>query len=262
MSGLREACIAIARDAAGAILEVYTRDFEVIAKADESPVTAADIAAHRIIQDGLKALEPDTPLLSEEGRHAPWEVRKAWRRYWLIDPLDGTREFVKRNGEFTVNIALVEDGEPVLGIVLAPVGGDCFHAERGRGAFLRTAGGDAALASRRPAGDPLHVAASRSWRDPRVERMLAHVPGAECVGIGSSLKFCRIAEGRVDLYPRFGATCEWDTAAGQCVLEEAGGGVFATSGERLAYNTRESLVNPDFVAVGDPALRWRDWLDG
>ncbi|MFC4729619.1 3'(2'),5'-bisphosphate nucleotidase CysQ [Coralloluteibacterium thermophilus] len=262
MSALREAVVAVAREAAAAILAVYREDFEVMSKADRSPVTEADLAAHRIIRDGLAALDPALPLVSEEGAKADWEERRGWRRYWLVDPLDGTREFVKRNGEFTVNIALIEDGVPVLGTILAPVTGECVFAERGQGAFLRDGEGDVELATRRDPGPPLRVAASRSHRDPRVDALLARMPDRETIGLGSSLKFCRIAEGRIDVYPRFGTTCEWDTAAGQCIVEAAGGGVYALDGSPLRYNTRESLKNPDFVAVGDPGLPWREWFDG
>ena len=259
----REACIATAREAGEAILEVYAQDFAVETKADHSPLTAADLAAHRIIAMRLAELTPHLPLLSEEGSQIPWSVRRQWPRYWLIDPLDGTREFVKRNGEFTVNIALIENGVPVLGVVLAPALNYLVHAQRGLGCWLRQAdGSDLALTTRNPAAIPLRVAASRSHLDTRTQQVLAAMGEHERVGLGSSLKFCRLAEGRMDVYPRFGPTSEWDTAAGQCVLESAGGVVLDLVGAPFRYNRGESLLNPDFIALGDPNLPWRHWVDG
>ena len=256
----RERCIALAREAGDAIMKVYAQDFSIQTKDDDSPLTAADLASHRIILDGLTALTPDIPVVSEEAAEIPWETRRAWTRSWLVDPLDGTREFVKKNGEFTVNIALIEDGVPVMGVVYAPALDYLVHAERGVGAFLRDAGEDVAIASTRPAAAPLRVAASRSHLDARTQALLERVGEHERLGLGSSLKFCRIAEGRVDFYPRFGPTSEWDTAAGQCVLEAAGGAVLRTDGAALDYNRKESILNPDFLALGDPELPWREWL--
>ena len=262
MIGLREACIELSLAAGAAILEVYAEDFPVEMKADDSPLTQADLASHRIIVAGLHALAPDIPVLSEEGADIPWSVRRTWNRHWLVDPLDGTREFVKKNGEFTVNIALIENGRPVLGVVYAPVFDYLLHAEAGAGAFLRLPGGDVGAFSRRPATAPLRVAASRSHLDPRTAAALGRMGETERHGLGSSLKFCRIAEGRMDVYPRFGPTSEWDTAAGQCVLEAAGGAVLRLDGTPLVYNRKENILNPDFIALGDLGLPWRDWLDG
>ena len=256
----RERIIALAREAGEAIMRVYAQDFAVETKDDDSPLTAADMAAHRIIVAGLTALTPDIPVLSEEDAGIAWETRRTWTRLWLVDPLDGTREFVKKNGEFTVNIALIEDGESTLSVVHAPALDYLVHAERGVGAFLREAGTDVPIASTRPAAAPLRVAASRSHLDARTQGVLARLGEHERLGLGSSLKFCRIAEGRIDFYPRFGPTSEWDTAAGQCVLEAAGGVVLETSGDRLTYNRKPSILNPDFLALGDPDLPWRDWL--
>lgn len=257
----RERVIALARDAGAAIMQVYAQDFAVETKDDNSPLTAADLAAHNIIVAGLAALTPDIPILSEEAADIPWDTRRAWSRLWVVDPLDGTREFVKKNGEFTVNIALVEDGVSVLGVVYAPALDYLVHGERGIGAFLRDDDGDIALSTLRPAAAPLRVAASRSHLDERTKRALERLGDHERLGLGSSLKFCRIAEGRVDFYPRFGPTSEWDTAAGQCVLEAAGGAVIDTHGAALVYNRKESILNPDFLALGDTNMPWRDWLD-
>ena len=258
---LREGIIAIAREAAGAILAVYDGAFAVEHKADASPLTAADLAAHRCIVEGLERLSPEIPILSEESAEdVPAMVRRQWRRLWLVDPLDGTREFVKRNGEFTVNIALIDDGVPVLAVVQAPVTGALWHAQHGRGAFRREGNSDIALQTRRPARAPLRVAASRSHRDPRSELVMQRIGDCEPAALGSSLKFCALAEGGMDVYPRFGATSEWDTAAGQCVLEAAGGVVIDPRGGALRYNQRDTILNGDFLALGDPDLPWRSWL--
>ena len=261
--GLREGVIAIARDAADAILAVYAGTFEVEHKADASPVTAADLAAHHRIVDGLHALTPDVPVLSEESAHlVPLRQRRGWQRFWLVDPLDGTREFVKRNGEFTVNIALVEDGVATFGVIQQPVTGAVWHGGPGQGAWHREGLSERALGVHRPAHAPLRVAASRSHRDPRTVALMARIGDTEAIGLGSSLKFCRLAEGRMDVYPRFGPTSEWDTAAGQAILEGAGGRVLDPSGRPFRYNQRDTLLNGDFIALGDPDLPWRAWLGG
>ncbi|HET6604051.1 MAG TPA: 3'(2'),5'-bisphosphate nucleotidase CysQ [Xanthomonadaceae bacterium] len=257
---LRERAIELALQAGEAIMQVYALDFEVERKDDDSPITQADRAAHTIIVQGLRADDADTPVLSEESAEVAWEVRRHWRRYWLVDPLDGTREFVKRNGEFTVNIALIEDGEPTMAVIYAPAIHYLAHADREAGAFVRDDGRDIAVSSRRPAPTPPRVAASRSHRDARTQAVLERIGPCELLGLGSSLKFCRIAEGRADLYPRFGPTSEWDTAAGQCIVEAAGGRVLCTDGTPLRYNATSSLLNPDFLALGDPDLPWRDWI--
>ena len=260
MPELRHRCIELALAAGAAILDIYRQDFSVETKGDDSPLTAADLASHRILVEGLQALTPDVPVLSEESAQLPWSTRQAWTRYWLVDPLDGTREFIKKNGEFTVNIALIENGEAVLGVVYAPALDYLLHAERGVGAFLRDGERDIAILTRTPAEAPLRVAASRSHLDERTAAALQRMGEVERFGLGSSLKFCRIAEGRVDVYPRFGPTSEWDTAAGQCVLECAGGAVLRLDGSRLSYNTKDSLLNPDFIALGDAELPWKSWL--
>jgi len=258
---LREGAIALAHDAAAAILAVYEHAFEVERKSDASPLTAADMAAHHILVAGLEALTPDIPVLSEEAAEdATWNTRRGWNRLWLVDPLDGTREFVKRNGEFSVNLALIEDGEVIFGVVQAPVTGELWHGTRGGPAFVRDANGERIARSRRPATAPLRVAASRSHRDERTDAFIARMGHVEPIGLGSSLKFCRLADGGLDVYPRFGPTSEWDTAAGQMVLECAGGIVVDRKGRPLRYNQRDTLLNGDFLAVGDPDLPWRDWM--
>jgi len=256
-----EAVIELVRQAGAAILGVYASDFAVEHKDDRSPLTAADRAAHAVLDAGLAALPPGLPVLSEESAAIDWEVRRGWDRYWLVDPLDGTREFVKRNGEFTVNVALVEHGEPVFGVVQAPVSGELWWGGRRHGAFRREAdGSDTPLRSARPAPARLRVAASRSHLDARTQALLDRLGEHDRLGLGSSLKFCRLAEGRADVYPRFGPTSEWDTAAAQAVLEGAGGCVIDSDGQPLRCNRKASLLNGDFLALGDPALPWRDWL--
>jgi 3'(2'), 5'-bisphosphate nucleotidase len=266
-ASLRESVIALACDAARAILAVYGEDFDVERKTDASPLTQADLASHRCIVDGLARLTPDIPVLSEEAEHkvAP-ELRRQWRRLWIVDPLDGTREFVKRNGEFSVNIALVEDGIATWGVIQAPVTGVIWHGGAQGGACRRERidAADRPLHVRTGATPPLHVAASRSHRDGRSEAFIDAMRtrgDVEQLNLGSSLKFCRIAEGMLDLYPRFGPTCEWDTAAGQAILEGAGGHVVDPRGRPLRYNVRDTLLNGDFIAVGDPRLPWREWTD-
>jgi len=260
-TALRETVIAIAQDAAAAIMDVYASPFDVEIKSDRSPVTAADLAANQVILRGLGQLTPDLPVLSEESAQVPWEVRRHWGAYWLVDPLDGTREFVKRNDEFSVNIALIYQGAPAFGVVLAPVSGVAWHAMRGELAYRRDGIHDSVLRTRTPALPPLQVAASRSHRSPQTEALLARMGDIDVVAQGSSLKFCRLAEGTLDVYPRLGPTAEWDTAAGQCVLHAAGGAVLsAATGKPFRYNRRETLLNGDFIALGDTRLPWRTWI--
>jgi 3'(2'), 5'-bisphosphate nucleotidase len=269
LAELARGCCAIARTAGRAILEVYDGDFAVERKQDNSPLTAADLAAHRAILSGLQVLTPRIPVLSEESaEQAAWSVRRQWARYWLVDPLDGTREFVKRNGEFTVNIALIHEHRPVLGVVYAPVLDEMFWGWQGGHAFASTPvqpgfpqSGKVELRTR-SRGMPLLVAGSRSHADPRTLAALDKLGPHELKPLGSSLKFCRAAQGQADLYIRYGLTSEWDTAAGQCVLEQAGGGVTDMSGAPLRYNTKDSLLNTDFLAFGDSSVAWAALIAG
>lgn len=248
----------IARAAGEAILAIYHSDFAVQTKADASPLTAADLAAQQVIMTGLAALDPVLPVLSEEARALAWSERQHWSRYWLVDPLDGTREFIKRNGEFTVNIALIDRHQSVLGVVLAPVSGELYVAECGHGAWLQArAGGDWQRIHTRALAQPPILAGSRSHgslQDDMLQGLLG--AGYQRIPLGSSLKFCLIARGAADVYLRLGPTSEWDTAAAQCVLQEAGGAVMDRDGEHFSYNRGESLLNPEFIAVGDRAIDW------
>jgi 3'(2'), 5'-bisphosphate nucleotidase len=246
-------------DAAGReIMRIYETGFNVTLKDDRSPLTEADLAAQRVIGAGLAALTPDIAMLGEESAPQASAQRHAWRALWLVDPLDGTREFVKRNGEFTVNIALIEDHEPVLGIVAAPARGVLYAAARGCGAFRRDADGTRAPIAASPhAASPLRVLGSRSHGDARTEALLVRLGAQLRLSIGSALKFGLLAEGQADLYLRCGPTSEWDTAAGQALLTEAGGCVVDLSGAPLRYNARDGLINPSFLAYAD---RSRDWV--
>lgn len=260
-SSLLYPVLAIARQAGREILEVYRSDFAVELKADRSPLTAADRASHAVIARELARLTPDVPVWSEESAAADLAGRSRWQRFWLVDPLDGTREFVKRNDEFTVNIALVEGHEPVLGVVHVPAFDRDYFGARGAGAFRR----DGAAAPRMigvclPARDPARVVGSRSHGRPLLDRFLGRLGPHELLAMGSSLKFCLVAEGAADVYPRFGPTSEWDTAAAQAVVEAAGGRVIDLEGQPLRYNCREDALNPWFIAFGDPDRDWTAYV--
>lgn len=262
LAGLLEPVAALAQQAGEKILAVYNSDeFSVEEKSDNSPLTAADLASHHAIVEGLAALTPDTPILSEESASLPYAERSAWQRYWLVDPLDGTREFIKRNGEFTVNIALIEDGVAVLSVVHVPVTGISYLACKGQGAFKQEAAGERrAIKVRKLGAGPLMVVGSRSHRGDSLNAFLGRLGDHEMVGMGSSLKLCLVAEGVADIYPRLGPTSEWDTAAAQCVVEQAGGFVTDTAMQPLRYNTKDSLLNPFFLVFGDDSRDWSVYL--
>ena len=247
---LLDRLVAIARTAAAAIMEVYATDFAVADKSDATPVTEADRRAEALILPGLASLAPGAQIVSEESWSANGAPVAA-ERCWMVDPLDGTREFIARNGEFTVNIALVEGGAPVAGVVLAPATGQAFAGAVGAGAFVEDASARRkAIACRAPPRAGLTVVSSRSHGDrERLEDFLAGRVVAERLILGSSLKFCRVASGEADLYPRFGRTMEWDTAAGHAVLRAAGGRVTDLAGAELRYG-KPGLANPPFVATG------------
>ena len=252
----------LARSAGAAILAVYRRDFDVELKDDRSPLTEADLASHHLLVDGLSALSPSLPVLSEESaEQIPASERLRWSRYWLVDPLDGTREFVKRNDEFTINIALIEDHQPVFGLVYAPALDELAWALRGQGAWLLRNGERVALHARRVPASPV-IAISRSHASAQTQAVLDAIGTHETLAAGSALKFIRLAQGVADLYPRMGPTSEWDTAAGQCVLEEAGGRLLDFAGVPFHYNRGDSLLNPGFLAFGDDAADWPQRLRG
>ncbi|HHH49308.1 MAG TPA: 3'(2'),5'-bisphosphate nucleotidase [Gammaproteobacteria bacterium] len=253
--------IDLAADAGERILEVYQTDFDITQKEDDSPLTAADMAAHNAIVAGLSILTPELPILSEESAKIPFEERKQWQTYWLVDPLDGTREFIKRNGEFTVNIALIDRHESILGVIYAPVSGLTYYAARGHGAYKRIKDGEATrIHTRKKEPGRTTVAGSRSHRGDSLKAFLAHIGEHDIVSMGSSLKSGLVAEGKADIYPRLGPTSEWDTAAAHCIVDEAGGRITKTDLSPLRYNTKESLLNPEFLAVGDPDYDWVRFL--
>ena len=258
----------IAREAGEVILSIYNRSapLAVEHKSDTSPLTEADLAAHELIQSSLTLLTPDIPVLSEESSPEQIAERRQWRCYWLVDPLDGTKEFIKRNGEFTVNIALIEDHQPTLGVVYAPAIQTLYAGCAKTGTAIKSRdGGKPSNLKARPLAPfrPLTLVVSRSHRDSAIDRYIDRVrqlvPVSE-TPMGSSLKLCLIAEGIADLHLRIGPTSEWDTAAAQAVLEAAGGELRDLNDQPLRYNSREGLINPDFFAVGDRDFEWQRCL--
>jgi 3'(2'), 5'-bisphosphate nucleotidase len=268
--------LTLAKEAGDAILEVYhSASPDVQQKSDNSPLTKADLASHHIIVDGLSKLTPDIPILSEEASDIAYEVRSQWKTYWLIDPLDGTKEFINRNGEFTVNIALIDNKEPVLGVVYVPVKGEFYYASKGDGAFSALRHSRSSLRHSRGGGNPeissddtqstpinvaqreavgeVRVVVSRSHAGPETQAYLQKLEAdgftINALSIGSSLKLCYVANGTAHVYPRFGPTMEWDTAAGHAVLVAAGGSVSTLEGAPLAYG-KAGFRNPHFLARG------------
>jgi 3'(2'), 5'-bisphosphate nucleotidase len=255
--------IMIARETGEEILHYYNgeRDCEVMEKPDTTPLTEADLAANGVVVESLELLTPEIPVLSEESDIPPFEVRQSWETYWLVDPLDGTLEFIHHNGEFSVNIALIHRQEPILGVIYAPVDDLLYYASRGHGAYKRVEN-QPPRAIRCRALDPecLTIASSRSYASPAVQAFITKLGHHELIIKGSSLKSCLVAEGLADLYPRLGPTSEWDTAAAQCVVEEAGGRITDTQMRPLRYNTKESLLNPQFFVFGRESRDWSEFL--
>ena len=257
---LTRAVVDIARQAGAEILKIYESDFAVETKTDDSPLTAADRAAHECIVAALLQLTPDIPVWSEESAEIDVAERSGWPVFWLVDPLDGTKEFIKRNGEFTVNIALINGNEPVMGVVHVPVTRRDYLGYVGGGAFVIDDGGDPRpISVSRTAETPVRVVGSRSHRGDSLEAYLDWIGPHVMVPMGSSLKLCLVAAGVADVYPRLGPTSEWDTAAAQAVVEAAGGRVIDLSGQRLLYNTKAEVLNPFFIVLGDDS---RDWAAG
>ena len=255
----------IARAAGEAIMEVYRGHIEVERKDDNSPLTVADLAANHVIQSNLGKLSPEIPVISEESAAMDFSVRSNWRRYWLVDPLDGTREFIKRNDEFTVNIALIEEGSPVLGVVYAPALALMYSASAETGAMRQQGTAEPTLIRARSLnGSQPIIAGSRSHSDHKMQIFLQKISEKfgppMVIPMGSSLKICLVAEGGADVYPRLGPTSEWDTAAAQAVLECAGGSLVDLHGQPLRYNTKDSLLNPEFFACGVSPPAWHEFL--
>lgn len=273
-TSLLNTVVAACRVAGEAILAVYERSegFEVDHKADDSPLTEADLAAHHVLVDVLEGLLDGVPVLSEESSLPPYSERSQWQRYWIIDPLDGTKEFVKRSGEFTVNVALVDNGVPVLGVVHVPVLGVTYTGLQvggDAGAYKHTTAGMQPIASRPMQGrgsvaEPVIVVASRSHGAGAVADLMQQVSQrlgqVNTNNMGSSLKLCLVAEGAADIYPRLAPTCEWDTAAAQAVVEAAGGRVVDTNHRTLRYNQKDEILNPYFLVLGDSGFDWKGTL--
>lgn len=259
----------IAREAGAEILSIYSRvdDYKVAYKADNSPITEADRRANSLITRALSQLSYGLPILSEESEKIPFCERQAWRDYWLVDPLDGTREFIKRNGEFTVNVGLIRNGLPEVGVVHVPVSGVTYLGKRGAGAW-RVESDDSVKeikASRlNPSYERVRIAASRSHKNDSLENLIQNISvkfkDTEVVSMGSSLKICLLAEGEADLYPRLSPTSEWDTGAAHAVLLASGGEIFDKTFQPLKYNQKEELLNPHFYAVADKNFKWEKLL--
>lgn len=265
LTALVASIVRIAGDAGVKILELYddSTDLDVSSKHDNTPLTEADLAANQVIIDKLSEIKPSFPILTEESCCIPFDERHEWSTYWLVDPLDGTREFIKHSGEFSVNIALIDNGSPVLGVVHAPVLDVTYWACRGFGAWKQHAGKPPVNIKVRTASESC-VTVTRSsapLTGGPLQRFLNKLGQYKIVSMGSALKSCLVAEGSADLYAKLGPTCEWDTGAAQCIVEEAGGHVTDTQMNDLRYNTKDSLLNPHFFVFGAGDRNWSDYLE-
>lgn len=259
--------ISIARSAGQLILDIYeNKSYEAFTKIDDTPVTSADLAAHKLVTERLKELTPDIPVLSEEAADISLTTRETWQRYWLVDPLDGTQEFIARSGDFATVIALVEHHQPVMGVVYGPVSGVTYYAYKGKGAWkIPDMSESLRIHSHKHElpGQSIAIAISRRQDINQITQCLNAQWNYELVPLGSAaLKACLVAEGAVDCYLRLGPTGEWDTAATQCIVEEAGGRILDTQLTPLSYNERDTLENPNFIVLGDADLPWHEILTG
>lgn len=232
--------------------------FAIKSKQDNSPVTEADWQAHTHIEEALNRLTPHIPQLSEESRQIPYTTRSLWNEYWLIDPLDGTKEFIAGTAEYTINIALIRHGVPIMGVIHAPVLEESYAAIKGQGCYSYDSSSKVTRLITRPWVNqkPILLLSRRHHSVSMQQKLLEEIGEFDELSAGSSLKFCLLAAGKADAYPRLEPTSEWDTAAGQCILEEAGGAVLDLHGQPLRYNTKESLLNPSFIAVADATHDW------
>lgn len=248
----------ISVDAGEVILNYYNENVDVIYKDDESPLTKADLASHKIITDSIKKITPDIPILSEE-EFIDWKIRKKWKKYWLIDPLDGTKEFIKKNDEFTVNIALIENNRPILGVIYTPALNELFYSIKNFGSYkiftkkkLNTLKEAKRISINKKKSNKIKIVGSRSHSNPKLDKWVnKNFNEFDILQKGSSLKFCLIAEGSADIYPRFGPTSEWDIAAGHIILEEAGGKLKSIDNKEILYNEKENILNPEFFAYSN-----------
>ena len=247
--------VEIAKLAGEGITEIYNSDFDYQLKKDLSPITAADNLSHIIITKRLKILTPEIPVLSEENCDIPYKIRANWTKYWLVDPLDGTKEFIKRNGEFTVNIALIENNTPIFGVIHLPVTSETYWGSQVNGSFYSSGNNDVKeIRVSENHQNPIRLVASRSHPSEMLNSLLKKIVDYEIIEVGSSIKFCHIASGQADCYPRFGPTSEWDTAAGEAIVSSAGGHVVAASGNSMKYNVKEEYLNPNFIVSNDKIL--------
>ena len=248
----------ISVEAGRIILDFYNKNLNITFKADESPLTQADLASHKLITDFIKKITPNTPILSEE-EFIEWDLRKKWKKYWLIDPLDGTKEFIKKNGEFTVNIALIENNRPILGVIYAPASNELYFAKKNFGSYkiltnkqLNTLDNAKKISIKINKTNKVKIIGSRSHSNPILQKWVSkNFNDFQILQKGSSLKFCLIAEGFADIYPRFGPTSEWDIAAGHIILEEAGGKLKSIDNKEILYNEKEDILNPNFFAYNN-----------
>ena len=251
---LIEQLIEISKEAGKAILEVYNTNFDYQIKEDLSPLTQADTVSHNIICDRLKILTPDIPIISEENSDIPFNIRSLWKKYWLIDPLDGTKEFIKRNGEFTVNIALIENNMPILGVIYIPISNQTYWGSNNLGSFYIQGNRKAIQINvSQNSENPLTIATSASHPSKDLGNLLEKIKNYKIIKKGSSIKLCLVACGEADVYLRLGPTSEWDIAAGDAIIKFAGGNIISISGEPLSYNLEESFLNPKFIAYNNDA---------
>ena len=251
-----ESLIDIAKDAGNAINKIYRDDFEHKLKSDNSPITKADLLSNKIISCGLKNLTDDIPILSEEASDIPFDKRSRWHKYWLIDPLDGTKEFIKKNGEFTVNIALVVKNSPVFGLILVPTTSEIYWGSSSYGSFFSpTKGKHKKFKVKKDINGPIKVAISRSHSTGELDSIFQNNNDFESIHAGSSLKFCYVASGKSDCYLRLGPTSEWDTAAGEAILKYAGGSVIDLAGNPMKYNCKKEYLNPNFLASSNETIK-------
>jgi 3'(2'), 5'-bisphosphate nucleotidase len=250
--------VEIAKEAGKAITEIYNSDFDYQLKKDSSPITAADNLSHNIITDRLKILTPEIPILSEENCDIPYKIRSQWTQYWLVDPLDGTKEFIKKNGEFTVNIALTENNTPIFGVIHIPITNETYWGSQVNGSFYSNENNDVKeICVSENNQNPIRLVASRSHPSEMLSSLLEKIVDYEIIKIGSSIKFCLIASGQADCYPRFGPTSEWDTAAGEAIVRFAGGHLVTANGDLMSYNLKRDYLNPNFIVANGKIISER-----
>ena len=252
-----DSLIEISKEAGEAIMNIYSTNYDYAIKKDDSPITIADTTSNDIISDSLRSLTPNIPILSEENSDIPYEERYSWETYWLVDPLDGTKEFINQNKDFTVNIALIEKNLPILGVIYAPALSLLYFAEKDLGSYklmtnkkiISLKGSKKLNSNKKNYSDTIKIIGSRSHPSKELDTWLKkNFKNYEIIKRGSSIKFCEIAEGKADIYPRFGSTSEWDIAAGQVILEQSGGSLKDFNNQKILYNYKESVINPPFIA--------------